>query len=117
MTKFRRRKRTRRGRSRYLYALTPERQAAQRQAAFMAIRQLYCESLPLWRSCARGHCRRHRCCSGDGPACLKRGWPLTPPQVQAQACELVSRGGPRRIPSATHVEWVLRTYPPSNFVP
>lgn len=103
-------------RSRYVDAPTEAGQEAQREAAFAAIRALYCELLPLWRLCARGYGRRHHTCGGDGAACLKRGWPLMPPQVQARAYELVMRGGPRRVRSATHMEWVLRGYPPSNFV-
>ena len=116
MAKFRRRKRTRRRRSPYLDAVTPEGQEAQREAAFAAIRVLYCESLPLWRTCSRGRCRRHRCCSGDGAACLRRAWPLMPAEVQERAYELVRRGGPRGVWAATRREWHLRGYPPSNFV-
>jgi hypothetical protein len=116
MAKFRTRKRTRRGRSRYLDAVTAEGQEAQRLAAFAAIRRLYCESLPLWRTCARGYCRRHHACGGDGAVCLKRTWPLMSPQLQQQAYELVRRGGPRGVHSATRREWILRGYPPSNFV-
>lgn len=39
-----------------------------------------------------------------------------PPRVQEQACALVRRGGPRRLRPATHKEWLLRGYAPSNFV-
>jgi hypothetical protein len=116
MTNFRRRRRTRRGRSRYLDAVTPKGQEAQRNAAFAAIRRLYGESLPLWRSCASGSCRRHRRCNGDSTACLRRAWPLMTPELQQQAYEQVMRGGPRRLRSATHMEWSLRGYAPTNFV-
>ena len=116
MAKFRKRKRTRRGRSRYLDAVTPMGQEAQRNAAFAAIRRLYCESLPLWRSCPRGSCRRHRCCNGDSTACLRRTWPLMPQDLQQQAYDQVRRGGPRRVWPATSMEWKLRGFPPTNFV-
>ncbi|MDE1972379.1 MAG: hypothetical protein KGK33_16770 [Hyphomicrobiales bacterium] len=96
---------------------TPDDEQAERDIAFAAIRRLYAESLPLWRFCARGYCRRHRRCAGDDQrACLKRGWPLVPPQLQAQAYALVRQGGPQRRPPATHMEWSLRRFPPSNFV-
>ena len=39
-----------------------------------------------------------------------------PPELQKEAYAQVQAGGPRRLPSATHMEWVLRRYPPSNFV-
>ena len=116
MAKFRNRKRTRRRRSRYLDAVTPEAQEEQREAAFAAIRILYCESLPLWRTCPGGHCRRHQRCRGDGAACLRRTWPLMPADVQKQAIDLVLRGGPRGVRAATLRERDLRRYPPSNFV-
>jgi hypothetical protein len=96
--------------------LTPDEEAAQREAAFAAIRQLYREALPLWRTCPRGSCRRHQCCFGEARPCLKRGWPLMPPELQKRAQDQVIAGGPRRLPPATHLEWQLRRYPPSNFV-
>ena len=109
-------RRKKKRRSRYIDAATEAGQAKQREAAFAAIRRLYCESLPLWRTCARGFCRRHRCCRGDGKDCLPRTWRATPPDVQQAAHDLVLRGGPRGVPAATHTEWVLRAFPPSNFV-
>ncbi len=113
----RRKKRGRRGL--FHKRTTPEEEVAQREAAFAAIRRLYREVLPLWRSCRRGDCRRHKSCCGDdgaGRACLKRTWPLLPPQAQNRAHRLVAVGGPRRLPPSTHMEWRLRRYPPSNFV-
>ena len=95
---------------------TPDDETVLREATFVAIRQLYIESSPLWRVCPRGFCRRHQCCRDASGACLKRGWPLMPPRVQAQAYEEVKRGGPRRLPPATHLECTLRSYAPSNFV-
>ena len=95
---------------------TPDEQGAQRELAFEAIRRLYCEALPLWRTCPRGRCRRHMRCCGDAGVCLKRGWPLMPPELQERAYHQVMAGGPRRLPPATHREWQLRRFPASNFV-
>jgi len=94
----------------------PTTEVLQREAAFAAIRRLYCEVLPVWRVCRRGFCRRHQCCGGDRRECLKRAWPLTPPAVQEAAFAQVVAGGPRRLPPATHLEWALRRFPASNFV-
>ncbi len=95
---------------------TPDEQAAQREAAFAAIRRLYGEALPLWRSCRRGYCRRHKQCAGDVGPCVARAWPLMPASLQELAYKEVMAGGPRRIAPATHREWLLRRFPPSNFV-
>ena len=100
----------------YNKRLTPEEEVAQREAAFAAIRLLYAQALPLWRACGRGDCRRHKSCHGETRACLKRGWPLMPPELQEQAYRQVMMGGPRRLPPATHTEWELRRFPASNFV-
>ena len=54
--------------------------------------------------------------SGDGAVCLPRTWPLMPPQLQQRAYDLVRQGGPRRARPATHSEWLLRGFPPTNFV-
>ena len=110
------RRKKRRGRSRYIDAATEAGRKAQRDAAFTAIRQLYCEVLPLWRTCSRGYCRRHRTCRAGGAGCLPRAWKLTPADAQQRACDLVRRGGPRRLRPATHTELRLRRFPPSNFV-
>jgi hypothetical protein len=109
----RRKKQGRRGL--YNKRATPDEQVVQREAAFAAIGRLYCEVLPLWRVCARGYCRRHRCCLGDA-GCLKRGWPLMPLELRQRAVGQVVAGGPRRVPPATQTEWELRSFPPSNFV-
>jgi len=96
--------------------LSDEEEIVQREAAFAAIRLLYAEVLPLWRCCGRGHCRRHKRCCGDARSCVKRCWPQMPPQRQNAAYRQVMAGGPLRVPPATHMEWSLRRYPPSNFV-
>jgi hypothetical protein len=108
----RRRKKT----SRYADAGTENGREEQRAAAYRAIRALYCESVPLWRACARGFCRRNHACGGDSDACLKRAWPLMPVSAQNEACALVARGGPRGLRPATHRESVMRVHPPGNFV-
>jgi len=114
MKKWRKGKSSRRGL--FWKRRTPDDEAAQREAAFAAIKRLYAESLPLWRACGRGHCRRHKQCADEGASCVKRSWPLMPPEVQRRAYEQVMRGGPRRLPPATHLERHLRGYPPTNFV-
>jgi hypothetical protein len=38
------------------------------------------------------------------------------PELQTRAHHTVMRGGPRRLSPATHTEWQLRRFPPSNFV-
>jgi hypothetical protein len=111
-----RRKRRHGMRGRFYKRMTPEEEVEQREAAFAAIRLLYAEVVPLWRSCARGHCRRHKQCCGDIRPCLTRAWPLTPPEAQNTAYAQVRVGGPRRLPPSTHSEWLLRRYAPSNFV-
>jgi len=109
-----RKKRNRRRRPR---CLTPDEEVAEREVAFAAIRRLYAESLPLWRFCRSGSCRRHRPCgSGDVRPCLARTWPLVSEKLQDEAYRQVIAGGPRRIPPATHMEWQLRQFPPTNFV-
>jgi len=95
---------------------TPDEEAALREAAFAAIKKLYGECLPLWRSCMSGRCRRHKTCAGAAAACLVRAWPLMPAALQKQAYDLVQVGGPRRLPPTTHAEWELRRFPPTNFV-
>ena len=114
MKKRRRGKSSRRGL--FYKRTTPDGEAALREEAFAAIRKLYAESLPLWRVCQRGDCRRHQICSGDATKCLPRAWPLLPSGAQERAYDLVQSGGPFRRPPATHTEWSLRHYPPSNFV-
>jgi hypothetical protein len=111
------RKKKRGQRGRFYKRMTPEEEVEQREAAFAAIRLLYCESLPLWRSCSRGSCRRHRrCCNDEKRKCLQRCWPLMPADVQDRAVDEVIAGGPRRKPPATHMEQRLRCFPPTNFV-
>jgi hypothetical protein len=96
--------------------LKPEEAERRRKAAFTAIRKLFAEVVPVWASCQRGHCRRHRRCAGDIGACLARGWPLLSPDAQEAAHLEVIMGGPRRLPPQTRSELDLRGFPPSNFV-
>jgi hypothetical protein len=111
----RRRKRPGR-RGLYLKRYTREEEELQRDNAFAAIRALYAEVLPLCGSCTRGFCRRHQRCCGNAHACVKRTWPLLSAAAQNRAQAQVATGGPRRLPPATHLEWALRRYPPTNFV-
>jgi hypothetical protein len=110
----RRKKQGRRGLHNKRHA--PDEQVVQREAAFAAIRLLYSEVLPVWRACGRGFCRRNVRCGGDAAVCITRTWPLLPPAQQEAAYHHVVAGGPRRVPPATHTEWELRRFPPSNFV-
>jgi hypothetical protein len=90
-------------------------EARQRIAAFVAIRKLYGESLPLWRVCGRGVCRRNKCCRGNPEKCVIRGWKLFSNAEQDRAWAAVQHGGPRHVPPATAMEKSLRHYPSSNF--
>jgi hypothetical protein len=90
--------------------------ARRRKAAFTAIRKLFAEVVPLWASCGRGQCRRHRHCAGKIRPCLARSWPLLSSAAQNAAHNEVMKGGPRRLPAKTRSEWELRGFPPSNFV-
>jgi hypothetical protein len=97
--------------------LRPEEEEEQhRNAAFTAIHKLYAEVVPLWASCRRGACRRHRCCGGDIRACLARSWPLLSAPAQEAAYIAVVNGGPRHVPAQSRFECDLRRFPPSNFV-
>jgi hypothetical protein len=96
--------------------LTPEQEGARRNAAFAAIRALYCAVTEPWRSCNRGYCRRHHCCIGEAGPCLKRHWPLMTAAAQDKARFEVLNGGPQRVRPRTSMEWRLRRFPPSNFV-
>jgi hypothetical protein len=106
-----------RGRRRILLKIPRDdfEEVRQRNRAFVAIRKLYCESLPLWRVCLRAVCRRNKCCRGDPQACLKRGWKLFPVAEQNRAWHAVQHGGPRHVRPATAMEKGLRHYPSSNF--
>jgi len=77
-------------------------------AAHVATRRLYCDVLRFWRSCARRSCKRHRRCCGDATKCLLRGSLRLPPSRRLWAQKKVIAGGPRRIPPARHVEWLVR---------
>jgi hypothetical protein len=115
MPKRRKKKRGQRGQ--WNKRQTPEEQRERKEVAFAAIRKLYAEVLPLWRSCRRGYCRRHKMCGGaDALPCLTRTWPLLSKNLQTQAWWAVVAGGPRRIRPATQFEQHSRNYPPTNFV-
>jgi hypothetical protein len=80
-------------------------------AAHVATWRLYCEVLDLWRGCRIGKCRRHRRCLGEPAACLLRALPTIPPARLPEAAKAVMAGGPRRVPPATHLEWIVRREP------
>ena len=80
-------------------------------AAHAATWRLYCEVFGLWRSCSVKKCRRHRRCLGEPAGCLMRGLPAVPEARRLTAANEVVAGGPRRIPPATHLEWIVRREP------
>jgi hypothetical protein len=77
-------------------------------AAHKATHRLYCDSLALWRRCAKRPCRRHRRCLGEPTGCLMRALPFVPPARRLKAQQEVIAGGPRRLAPTTHMEWSLR---------
>jgi hypothetical protein len=77
-------------------------------AAHVATQRLYCDALKFWRRCRLRGCKRHRRCCGDPALCLMRGLVFVPPSERLKAQEEVIAGGPRRLPPATHLEWVVR---------
>ncbi len=80
-------------------------------AAHEATWRLYCEALALWRGCRNKKCRRHRRCLGEAAACLLRAQPTIPQARLMEAEKEVMAGGPRRVPPATHLEWIVRRPP------
>jgi hypothetical protein len=80
-------------------------------AAHEAVWRLYCEVFGFWRACSAKKCRRHRRCLGEPAQCLMRGLPSVPPALQLAAAKEVAEGGPRRVPPATHLEFVARREP------
>jgi hypothetical protein len=105
MTPFREKPPTRR---QFLKRRTLEQGKALADTACLATHRLYCETLGLWRSCAKAPCKRHRQCRGNATACLLGGLRHVAPERRRQAEKEVIAGGPRRIPPATHYEWVMR---------
>jgi len=91
---------------------TPKQQALN-NAAVSATQRLYCDVLCLWRTCSGKPCRRHRRCPGDPAACLRRGRAIIA-DIDASVRAEVIAGGPKRLPPATHMEWIVRRYPPSS---
>lgn len=79
--------------------------------AHAATWRLYCEVFAFWRKCEAKPCRRHRRCCGEVAACLMRGLPAVPAGEREAAEKAVRAGGPRRIPPATHMEYVVRRQP------
>ncbi len=77
-------------------------------ATHIATHRLYCETLGFWRGCSLRTCKRHRRCMGEPTGCLMRGLLHVPQARRLKAQKQVIKGGPRRIPPATHVEWFVR---------
>jgi hypothetical protein len=80
-------------------------------AAHEAVWRLYCEVFGFWRACSGKKCRRHRRCLGEPAGCLMRGLPSVAPARQLAAAKEVAAGGPRRVPPATHLEFIARREP------
>jgi hypothetical protein len=80
-------------------------------AAHAAVWRLYCEVFGFWRGCPVKKCRRHRRCLGEPAGCLVRGLPAVLQARRLAAAKEVAAGGPRRIPPATHLEWIVRREP------
>jgi hypothetical protein len=80
-------------------------------AAHAAVWRLYCETFAFWRACSGKKCRRQRRCLGNPAACLMCGLPRVAPARRLAAEKEVTAGGPRRIPPATHLEWLARRQP------
>jgi hypothetical protein len=96
-------------RGNYLKRRTFEKGRTEVDAAHRATFRLYCDSLALWRRCRMRKCLRHRRCLGDEPnMCFTYALPCIDPQTRIEARRQVIKGGPRRLPPATHMEWLLR---------
>jgi hypothetical protein len=80
-------------------------------AAHIATSRLYCDALRCWRRCTKRSCKRHRRCLGDPADCLLGGLMFAPASRRLKAQKEVIAGGPRRLPPATHIEWVIRRSP------
>jgi hypothetical protein len=76
--------------------------------AHAAVWRLYCEVFRFWRSCRMKRCKREKRCLGEPAGCLMRGLPGVPANERETARAQVRAGGPRRIPPASHMEYVVR---------
>jgi hypothetical protein len=96
-------------RGNYLKRRTFETGLAEVDAAHRATFRLYCNVLALWRRCRMRKCLRHRQCLGGEPnMCFTRALPSVHPQARIEARRQVIKGGPRRLPPATHIERLVR---------
>jgi hypothetical protein len=73
--------------------------------------RLYCEVFRFWRICRNKPCKRHRRCAGEPARCLMQGLPSVPPAERPKAQSEVIAGGPRKIPPASHMEYLVRRQP------
>ena len=92
----------------FLKRRTDQEGRALMDAAHLAVQRLYCDVLGFWRRCKNKPCRRYRHCVGNQAACLMQGLPFVPPAERAKAEKEVIAGGPRRVPPASHAEWLVR---------
>jgi len=76
--------------------------------AHAAVWRLYCDVFRFWRWCFAKPCKRHRRCSGEPARCLMQCLPSVPPAERPKARMKVIAGGPRRIPPASHMEYLVR---------
>lgn len=79
--------------------------------AHAAVWRLYCDVFRFWRSCRNKPCKRHRRCCGESARCLMNKLPSVPPDERPKAQDGVIAGGPRRIPPASHMEYLVRRRP------
>jgi hypothetical protein len=80
-------------------------------AAHDATWRLYSDVFALWRRCPFRRCNRHQRCTGVAARCLLPVLPTISLKDQLAAEREVIKGGPRRIPPATHLEWHVRHEP------
>lgn len=79
--------------------------------AHAAVWRLYCDVFRFWRWCLNNACKRHRRCCGEPARCLMQCLPSVPPVERPKAQNGVIAGGPRKIPPASHMEYLVRRQP------
>jgi hypothetical protein len=89
-----------------------EQHIARRDAALIALCQVYCDVIASWRGCGKKSCKRHRRCCGDAWPCLQRAVPHVPREQHPRILAEVRAGGPRRVAPVNSVEQTMRRHPP-----
>lgn len=79
--------------------------------AHAAVWRLYCDVFRFWRWCRMKPCKRHRRCCGEPARCLMNKLPSVAPAERPKAQAEVIAGGPRKIPPASHMEYLVRRQP------